>query len=301
MKIQKNVNLTAYLTLKTSTIAENYLEVNQREELIDLFQNKNHYPQPYLFLGGGSNVAILKPKVEGLVIRNNYRQKTVLVEDKQQVTLQVSSGYSMSLLVQEAITAGWGGLEYHFGLPGTVGGAIYMNSKWTRPLSYISDSLVKANLITQEGELKTVSKDYFQFSYDFSLLQKTKEIVLEAVFCLKKQPVEILRQRAQETAAYRRKTQPIGVFSSGCFFRNLEEDDRLRLNLPTASAGYLIDQCGLKGKRQGGFYVSDKHANFILNQTGGKAEDLLKLLQLIKDQVKQKFQVELKEEVVIIK
>ena len=185
---------------------------------------------------------------------------------------------------------GFEGLDYHFGLPGTVGGAIYMNSKWTKPLSYYGDNLVSANLVDNRGQVKTVKKSYFKFAYDFSILQKTKELLLDAVFKLKKSKPEIVKQHADFAMDYRKKTQPFGVFTSGCFFKNIDGQ----------SAGRLIDQAGLKGKRIGGFQVSEKHANFIINDGSGKPEDLKKLLQLIKTKVKEKFGIKLEEEVIII-
>jgi len=301
MNIIKDFDLTPFLTLKTKVVAENYCEPKTREEIIDLFKNKANYPQPYFFFGGGSNLAVLTDKIPGLTIKNNYRQKNIIQETDQEIILKVSSGYPVSLLVKEMIDAGYAGLENQFGLPGTVGGAVYLNSKWMHPLTYISDCLVKAVLIDQNGNLKEVEKEYFQFAYDYSILQKTKEIVLEVFFKLKKSDPEILQEKALATVEYRKKTQPTGIASSGCFFRNISDEDKIRLNLPTQSAGYLIDQCGLKGTTSGNFFVSDKHANFILNKGQGQPEDLLKLLELIKSKVMEKFGVGLKEEVVIVR
>ncbi len=141
---------------------------------------------PLILLGGGSNLAPLKDKISGLVVRNSYIKKQILSQDKNFVNLLVSSGYPVSKLVAETMEAGWEGFEYHKGLPGTVGGAIYMNSKWTRPLSYFGDNLLYAYLLNPDGSIKKVNKDYFEFAYDFSILQKTGEIVLETVFRLKK-------------------------------------------------------------------------------------------------------------------
>ncbi|MBI2641239.1 hypothetical protein HYW87_01420 [Candidatus Roizmanbacteria bacterium] len=175
-----------------------------------------------------------------------------------------------------------------------------MNSKWTNPTRYFGDSLVSALILDKEGDVKKVDRDYFQFAYDSSVLQKTKEIVLTVTLKLKKAPSEALKKRNQNAMAYRKKTQPYGIFSSGCFFRNIGEAERLRAGLPTSSAGYLVDKAGLKGTKSGNFVVSDKHANFIIHKGNGDPKDLVKLLQIIKERVKEKFGVELKEEVVVI-
>ena len=165
-----------------------------------------------------------------------------------------------------------------------------MNSKWTKPHLYVGDNLVTATLIDQEGREKKVNRAYFDFAYDQSKLQKTKEILLEAVFKLKKSAPQIVKKHANFASEYRKKTQPFGVFTSGCFFKNINGK----------SAGQLIDQSGLKGKRIGKFHVSEKHANFIIHEGGGKPEDLKKLLLLIKSKVNDKFGVKLEEEVIVI-
>ena len=97
---------------------------------------------------------------------------------------------------------------------------------------------------------------------------------------------------------YRKETQPFGVATSGCFFRNISKEDQERLKLPSTSAGYLIDHAGLKTTQVGDFIVSDKHANFIINKGSGKAEDLLKLVDKIKEEVNKKYGVDLEEEVI---
>jgi UDP-N-acetylmuramate dehydrogenase len=225
-----------------------------------------------------------------MVVKNNYSKLELIHEDENKILLLVSSGYSVSRLVNETIEKGWLGFQYHKGLPGTVGGAIYNNSKWTKPLCFFSDNLVEAYLVDENGKEKKVDREYFQFAYDFSILHKTKEILLEAVFKLTKADSGELKKQAQIAFDYRRQTQPQGVFTSGCFFQNISGK----------SAGEMIDKAGLKGFRVGNFQVSKKHANFIINTGDGKAEDLKKLIQIIKNKVKNKFGVELKEEVILI-
>jgi len=123
-----------------------------------------------------------------------------------------------------------------------------------------------------------------------TILQNTKEILLEAVFLLKKADPQILKDRAEMAFEYRKKTQPMGEKTSGCFFRNVDGK----------SAGQMIDQAGLKGFSVGDFFVSPIHANFIINSGSGQTKDLLKLIKIIKEKVKQKFGVKLEEEVIIV-
>ncbi|EKE13669.1 MAG: UDP-N-acetylmuramate-L-alanine ligase [uncultured bacterium] len=290
LNIQKNINLKQFSTLRTSAIAKYFLEAKTREDLIEgqKFASKNKLN--LFILAGGSNLAIVKSKINGLVIKNNYIESKIIKETDEYVFLSVSSGYPVSLLVNETVNKGYQGFEYHKGLPGTVGGAVYMNSKWTKPVSYFGDSLEYAYLVDDRLQVKKVDRKYFEFGYDFSVLQKTHEILLEAVFKLHKLDPKILKQRSQEAFEYRKKTQPIGEKTSGCFFRNVDGK----------SAGQMIDQVGLKNFSVGDFFISPIHANFIINRGKGKSKDLLKLVKIIKEKVREKFGVELEEEVIII-
>jgi UDP-N-acetylmuramate dehydrogenase len=290
LQIKKNKELFPYLTLRTRTKAELYFEAKTREDLIKARQYAREMNLSFFILGGGSNLALTKEIIHGMVVKNSYAIAETIDETSEFVDLLVSSGYPVSRLVQLTVEKGYEGFENHKGLPGTVGGAVYMNSKWTRPISYFSDCLLYAQIIDANGNERREEKKYFRFSYDYSILQKTKEIVLEAVFRLKKISSQILEKRAKEAFDYRLKTQPFGVATSGCFFRNPGK----------TSAGYLIDKTGLKGYSVGDFIVSDKHANFILNKGNGKPEDLRKLLSIVKSKVKKKFGVELEEEVILI-
>lgn len=289
LQIEKNKNLKFLTTLKTDARAEFYTEVKTRNEIIEAVKYCNINKLRLIFIGGGSNVAFLNNKIKGLVVKNRYQKFNVLKNNHQSLEIEVSSGYLTSQFVNKVIGLGGKGIEYHLGLPGTIGGAIYMNAKWTKPLSFFGDYLIKAHLLTPNLTVKTVDKDYFQFAYDYSSLQKTNEILLEAVFKFTKDRLEDLEKKANEAFLYRKKTQPQGVFTAGCFFQNLNK----------VSAGYLIDKAGLKGKKVGDFIISPVHANFIVNLGQGKAEDLKTLIQLVKNTVKEKFGLLLKEEVII--
>lgn len=299
-RIKQNKDISPYLTLRTKTVAALYLEVETKEDLQTAIKRAHESSLPIFMLGGGSNLAILKDRIEALVIRNRYMKKEIVNETDEYANVLFSAGYPISRVVKETTESGLSGFEYHLGLPGTLGGAIYMNSKWTRPLSYAGDSLISADIMSKDGSIRTVDRDYFQFAYDFSILQKTKEIFVNGIFRLKKVAPEVLKKRAQESQAYRKETQPFGVNTGGCFFQNISKEEMKRNNLPTHSAGYLIDKAGLKGKSVGGFVVSEKHANFIINTGEGKPEDLKKLLYEIKSTIRNMYGVDLKEEVVVI-
>ena len=159
---------------------------------------------------------------------------------------------------------------------------------------------IPASVLTENGDVLERNQSYFKFAYDYSILQDTKEILLDIVFLLKRENKESLIEKSKAALEYRKKTQPSGVFTSGCFFRNITDEEKQSKKLSTNSSGYLIDQAGLKGYKIGDFEVSNEHANFILNKGNGKPEDLLKLLNLIKRKVKEKFNIDLREEVVLV-
>ena len=299
-RIKKDYNVSPYLTMKMQVVAQYYYEPTSVEEWHKIITTTDEHNIPFLVLGGGSNLAPFQGTIAGVVIRNRYIHMSTVDESETHIDLKISSGYPISHVVKETITRGLSGFEYHLGLPGTLGGAIYMNSKWTQPISYVSDTLLLGTLLDTDGDIREECKDYFEFAYDYSKLQHTGEIFLDGVFRLTKEDPQVLQMRAQESLAYRKKTQPIGVATVGCFFQNISESIQKEHHLPTKSAGYLIDQAGMKGKRVGDFHVSEKHANFIINTGQGKPEDLQELMEQVKLAVREKFNIDLIEEVRVI-
>ncbi len=297
--VHQDVDLAGSTTIRIPLIASLFCEISAPDELSHVLRCAHNLQIKSMVIGGGSNVAAVSARFEGLVIRNKYQDIVLIEEERDIVDLQVGSGVVINRLVQYTIERGWQGLEYQMGLPGTLGGALCMNSKWMKPPSAVSDVLVSAQLINQSGDLRTVDRNYFKFAYDYSILQDTHEICTSAVLRFTKTEPEILKKRAQEVLAYRQQTQPSG-WTSGCFFRNITKQEQLAAHLDTTSAGALIDRAGLKGQQIGGCKISEKHANFIINTGGGTSADVKALVQLIRDTVKQKFSIELKEEVVFV-
>jgi len=299
-RIKKEKNLAPFFTLKMNTVAEYYFEPASIEDWKEIMSIVYEYNIPFLIIGGGSNIAVFQERISGIVIRNRFISKKVEDESDEYIDLKLSSGYPMNLLVKETVDLGFSGFEYHYGLPGSLGGAIYMNSKWTRPLSYVSDSLMISTIMDQDAMIRKETRDYFDFAYDYSKLQDTGEIFLDGIFRLIKKDPQELQKRAENVLWYRKDTQPFGVATGGCFFQNISQAVQDKYALPTGSAGYLIDKAGLKGKTIGGFQVSKKHANFIINIGNGKSGELRDLIDIVKTTVKKKFNIDLKEEVKII-
>jgi UDP-N-acetylmuramate dehydrogenase len=157
-------------------------------------------------------------------------------------------------------------------------------------------------LLTKKGELITVDKSYFNFDYNYSKIQETGDIVLRAVFKLQMKTKDEVWGVANASGEYRKKSQPQGVFSAGCTFRNISLKEALTIPTPehTTSAGYLLDKAGMKGYSIGGVSVSTQHANFIINSGNATAEEMVQLIAVCKDKVREKFHVSLVEEVKLI-
>jgi len=307
-RLRQNEILAPYTTLKIGGPADFFYEAKTREELISTILAARKLHLSIFILGGGSNILIGDGGIGGLVIKNNTRDVHIVgVKGKftsgmpqGQVYVEADSGVLFNSLVRFTIEEGLGGLEMHLGLPGTVGGAMYMNSKWTHPEGYVGDVVYQATILTSKNEIKIVPKSYFRFGYDYSSIGKTHDIVLGVVFALTPQKKEQLWEIANKSIAYRRATQPQGVFSPGCTFQNISTAQALSIPTPnhTTSAGFLVDHSGLKGTIIGDVQISPQHANFIINRGKATAADVVQLIERARDQVKKQFGVTLKEEIV---
>lgn len=300
--------LARYTTFKVGGPADLFYDAKTIDEFVLAIATARKIDVPIFILGGGSNLLIGDKGIRGFVIKNSTgaivmrgakgRYKSGLPTGK--VFVEADSGVLMNKLVRDMIEEGFGGLEMHLGLPGTVGGAMFMNSKWTNPESYVGDVVYQATILTPKGQIQTVSRDYFHFGYDQSAIQTTGDFVLKTVFSLTATPKEKLWEIANQSVAYRRESQPQGVFSPGCTFRNISQAEAMSVPTPnhTTSAGFLVDHAGLKGRTVGGAQISPIHANFIINQNRASAADVVQLIELARAKVQEKFGVTLAEEIV---
>lgn len=306
-RIRQNEPMNMHTTWKVGGTSEFYMETEKTEEIIKAVQLSKKYGYPLFIYGGGSNIFVSGNGISGLTIKNNCRRfdmmsvKGAIKQQKLDVSKAIvyaESGAIMNQLVRFTVEEGLQGLEYQLGLPGTVGGALHMNSNFPKKQAYVGDAIERVRLVTRDGEVKDVDKAYFRFAYDQSILQETGEIVLSAVFSFTATDKRELWQRGMEAVQHRNETQPKG-FSAGCTFRNISIAQALIAKIPDniTSAGYLIDKAGLKGKRIGDAIISDKHANFIMNLGSATPQDVVELVSLIKKTVLQKFGVHLELEV----
>jgi UDP-N-acetylenolpyruvoylglucosamine reductase len=302
-----NEPMASHTTFKIGGPADIFFEAKTTQEFIDVIRDARKSNIPLFVLGGGSNILVGDKGIRGLVVKNTANSITTkamkggishgVVEG--QVFVEADSGVSFNRLVRYTIDEGLQGIEMHLGLPGTVGGAVYGNSKWTKPAGSVGEVVYQAQILTPTGELKIVPASYFQFAYDKSLIQATKDIVINVIFSLKKDTKERLWQIADDSIGYRKETQPQGVFTGGCVFKNISKSLSITKCLPdfTTSAGFLIDHSGLKNESVGGAQISAVHANFIINTGKAGASDVIQLIDRAKERVKRQFGIELEEEI----
>lgn len=307
-RILENEILANHCTWRIGGPAKYYFEAKTAEEFTGVVNYARKLKLPYLILGGGTNILFADRGFSGIVIKNSTAKINILAvsgkiksgKTSQSVFVEAESGVAFNRLVRFTLDEGLTGFESFLGQPGTVGGAIFINAHFPQGKKFTGDFVVSAKILGLEDKIKEVDVDYFRFAYDESIIQHSKEIVLSVVFKLTRSTKEKVWEEGNKTTSYRQLTQPQGYPTAGCTFRNISYAEALAIPTPnrTQSAGFLIDQCGLKGKTIGGAQISEKHANFILNKGGAKAQEVIDLINLCKEKVKSKFGVNLKEEIV---
>lgn len=284
--------------------AEVFIELNEKQEIIDLVSWCKENNFRYLFFGGGSNVIVSDKGITGVVIKltNNqieFEEKELNLSEKTKI--MIGAGEKMSSAVRKTIDEGYTGLEYFLGVPGTIGGAIYNNAHYLEDL--IGKHVSRVEILNESGEFQWLSREECDFSYDFSRFQKTNEIIYRVEFLLEQGDKNHSMALVRKATEYRAKTQPLTLPSSGCIFQNVPNTPELRKQFPLFAerkhvpGGFLIDKAGLKGEHEGGIEVSDKHAAFFVNTGQGTAAEVKKLISRVKSAVKDKFNVELNEEI----
>lgn len=275
---QYKVLLKEYSTYAIGGPAKELIVVYTKDELASALIDAKRANKRYIIIGKGSNCLFDDRGFDGLVIVNRIQT----IEWKED-SVFVGGGYSFSLLGIQASRKGFGGLEFASGIPGTVGGAIYMNAGAGG--SETKDILKEVEFMNEDGSFVKYKKENLSFSYRTSPFQTMKGAIVSAQFCLV--PKEDAKEKQEKLLSYRMETQPYKERSCGSVFRNPEGD----------FAGRLIESVGLKGVRKGGAKISDKHANFIVNEKNASAEDVLELIEEIQTKVQHQRGITLEPEV----
>jgi UDP-N-acetylmuramate dehydrogenase len=289
------VPLAGFTTLGVGGTADFFVETRDTGEVIKALEVARAANVPVTVIGGGSNLLVADDGVRGLVVR--LRGGTI--EAVSERLVRADAGVTLNALIRWTLARGRAGLEAWVGTPGTIGGAIHGNAHYGGRV--IGDLIDHVRVAGPDGSLRDVARADMAFGYDSSRLQATGEVLLWAVFDLAPgASVAELRKVARGSLARRRQTQPLDVPTAGCVFRNPDPSKELIPAGVPPSAGALIDRAGLKGNRIGGASVSATHANFIVNDGGARAADILSLMRLCQREVFERFGVRLCEEIVLL-
>jgi len=280
-KVRLNEPMKNHTWIRVGGPADYFFEATKSQELILAVQTALEAKIPYRVIGLGANVLFSDLGFRGLVILNRTGEIKFLPHD----FVEVDSGVNIINLTRKASDRGLGGLERLTKVPATVGGAIFMNAGDTGKGEFFGDLVVSIQIIDQEGRIKKIFNEDANFSYRTSRFQYNNEVIVSAKLKLQKMTKAEIDEKVKDILI-RKAHHPAGP-SVGSTFRNPKG----------AHAGALIDQCGLKGTLIGGAKISEQHANFIINTGNAKAADVKGLIDLMKTKVKEKFNIELEEEV----
>lgn len=302
--LKRDILLAKYTTFKIGGKAKFFLEIENKEELKKAIKVAKGFDLPFFILGEGSNLLISDKGYNGLIIKFQFSD---LKLGKNEVN--AGAGLKLEKLVNTLTQNGFSGLEWAGGIPGTVGGAVFGN------ISAFNGSIEKVLkrvevFDTTTLKIKIFSKKDYKAEYKDSIFkQKRNLIILSATFQFSKGNKRRIKEKVKKYLNYRQEHHPLKFPSLGSIFKNPSADNLSKIKLTKTSnfkllifnnripAGFLIEKSGLKGKKIGRAQISKKHANFIINLGGAKAEDVIKLIRLIKKKVKDQFGLELEEEI----
>lgn len=278
-KIEKDISLSTLTTYKTGGIAKLVVYPNNINNLKQMLKLIHKYNIKYFILGKGSNTLFSDKEFNGVIIKldklNNFKIK--------QTEIYVESGMILSKLVQASVKNELTGLEFAIGIPGTIGGAIYMNAgAYGNNMSNIVKSVIVLN---EKFQIKELPLEKLKFDYRYSIFQANKNLICVAAnIKLEHGNHDEIASKIKENLLKRKNSQPLEYPSAGSVFRNPEGN----------YAGKIIEELGLKGKNIGGAEISTKHANFIINKNNASSSDILNLIKLVQKEVKDKYKIDLK-------
>jgi UDP-N-acetylmuramate dehydrogenase len=281
--LKLNEPLTKHTSLGIGGPAEYFADVSTREELIALRKITQKNKLPVFFIGAGSNLLIADKGIKGLVIHlvGGFRQAIF-----DGPIVKAGAGAWLPTLSKQCAEKGLSGLESLIGVPGSVGGGLVMNAG-TRE-GVIGDVVESVEIVDENAQIRSVPKEQLGFQYRKSVLAGSW--ILSGKLRLKASERSLIMARIDELLQYRTKTQPVGTSNCGSVFKNPEG----------FAAAQLVEKAGFKGQRQGGAQVSERHANFIINQNHATAQDVQDLIRRIQQKVFENFGVKLEPEIKLV-
>jgi len=301
-RLKENELLSKHTNFRIGGPAKWLVEVKSVDEIIKAIQLAEQNGVKWFVMGGGSNTLASDTGFDGLVIKLAMRGYKI-----DGTTVIAEAGMPTGALARATAEAGLAGFEWAVTLPGTIGGAVRGNAGCFG--SEMKDT-VKEVLVLRDGQSVTLSGSELSFGYRDSFFKHSKDIVLSVTMELLPGDAVVLKQKMDEQIAKRKAAQPFYGGSAGCIFKNYEikdnELDRIKqesdipvemLDKKQISTGWLIQQMDLKGKQIGGAKISEEHGNFIVNLGDAKADDVMQLISLVKMNARDRFGVQLEEEV----
>ena len=282
-----NEPMNKHTSFKIGGTADYFLKIETEDELRAVLNLAEEEHVKWFIIGNGSNLLVREGGIRGFVLKLELKEYSI-GKQEEFAYITVGSGMPLSQLAYIASENGLAGLECIAGIPGTVGGAIRMNAG-----AYgkeMKDIVVFSKCMKQNGELKELNLQEHEFEYRKSIFAKQDWIVLETTIKLEYGDKEEIKQKMEEYQNARIKNQPLELPNAGSIFKRNSD-------VPTAK---LIDDCGLKGYHIGDAEISKKHAGFIINKGNAKANDVLKLANYAKEEVKKKFNKNIELEVIVI-
>lgn len=283
---RENEPLAAHCTFKIGGPAQLFVQPQTEQQLCSVAALCKEQAVRYYLLGNGSNILFADEGFAGVVLDISALGSDIAVEGNM---LTAGAGVRLVALCRAALEHGLSGLEFAYGIPGTVGGAVYMNAG-----AYggeMKDVLTVVRYLTAEGEVVQASAAELDLSYRHSIFEENGGCILSAQFALQPGNAADIRAKMDELMAKRVDKQPLDKPSAGSTFKRPAG----------AFAAALIDQCGLRGFRHGGAAVSDKHCGFVVNLGGATCADVLALCDEVRAIVKEKTGYELEKEIRVVK
>lgn len=293
-RVQRSVLLAPHTTFRIGGPADLFFEARSADELATAVASARRHGVDHFVLGLGANILVGDRGFRGLVIRNAARQHEFRPDGR----LRSESGAVVKDLIQESVRLGWSGLEHYVGIPSTVGGAIWQNLHFLSPAPergrtmFIAEVFESCEILSEEGERKTVGPDYVKFAYDDSVFHHRRDVILAATFRLTRGDQVAMQRVLQENLSWRGAKHPWLEWhaSAGSIFKKIEG----------VGAGRLVDQCGLKGHRIGDAQISHIHANILVNLGSAKASDVRALIDVAQRAVDSKHGVQLEPEIAFV-
>lgn len=281
-RVFQNELMSKHTTFKIGGPADIFVKINTLEELKYTIKMCKSKDIPITIVGNGSNVLVKDNGIRGVTIKLNFNEIEIIDD----ITLKVGAGVLLSKVANVAYDKGLSGLEFACGIPGTIGGAIRMNAGAHR--CEMKDIVYLATYLDENCNIKQLNNKENEFGYRTSIYFKNKNyILISSEIKLKKGDKTDINKKMEEYKNIRRENQPLDLPSAGSVFKRGEN----------YIAAKLIDECGLKGLNVADAMVSQKHAGFIVNTGNATAEDVLKLIEIVKQKVYKKFNIELELEI----